>query len=411
MQLRDIDLHYGGKEPLTLAFDGDRFRSFHGGPAGLADLGAAVCSALTNPNDFPPLSAICIPDDRVTIVLDRDLPGAGAIAKEVTNEFAAAGVTPEQLTILQPAPTPGRLLPDPRGELAEPIRSAITWKVHDASDVDNVGYLASSVSGERIYLARELLDADLVLPIYAAGFDSVLGYRSPGNLMYPGLSNAAAIEKYRGEGHRELRPEDDRPLRQLGEEICWMLGTQFAVGVAAGGASESAAAVFGGQWEAVQREARRFVDHAWKVSLSHRAETVVLSVSGPAETVGWEEIGAALAVARDLVIRDGRIIVLSSVQAPLGPGLEMLRASRSAKTALQLLRKESPPDLVPATQIAAAADWANVSLLSRLEESLVEELLLAPLSSAVEAERLIALTDDVVLINRGDQVHGEIVAD
>jgi hypothetical protein len=145
------------------------------------------------------------------------------------------------------------------------------------------------------------------------------------------------------------------------------------------------------------------------VSLPQRAETVVVSVPATSHTVGWDDIGNALSVARELVVREGRIILLSSINAPLGPGLELLRSSRSAKTALQQLRKACPDDLVAATQIASAVEWANVSLLSGLEESVVEELLMSPLSAPIEAERLIALTDDVVLINAAEQARGEIL--
>ncbi len=409
MQLSDIEFHYGGSQPLVLSFDADRFRSFHPGPAALDDFRSAARSALIEPHDFPPLSAVCIPDDRVAIVLDRSLPQAPTLLAEVVSALTSAGLPPEHLTVLQAAPPPGQTPADPRAEMPDDQRAAVAWKVHQPADADQAGYLASSVSGERIYLARELLDADVVLPIFTAGFDSVLGYRNSGNLIYPVLSNPAAQEKFRGEGHRELLPDDDRPLRQLGEEICWLLGIQFSVAVVPGRASGSAAAIFGGQWEAVQRDARRFINHAWTVSLPQRAETVVVSVSGAAEVAGWEDVGNALSVARDLVTREGRIIVLSSIDAPLGPGLELLRSSRSAKAALQQLRKTSPDDLVAATQVASAVEWANVSLLSRLDDAIVEELLMSPLNAPIEAERLIALTDDVVLINAAERVRGEIL--
>jgi hypothetical protein len=319
MQLSNIELHYGGQQPLSLPFDADRFRSFHPGPAALADFRGSVRAALVEPRDFPPLSATCIPDDRIVIVLDQSLPQAAVILSEVVKAFSVAGVPAEQLTVLEPALSSGRSPADPRSELPEAQREAVTWTVHQPDEADQSGYLASSVAGERIYLARELLDADVVLPIYTAGFDSVLGYRNTGNLMYPRLSNTATREKFRGEGHRELLPDDDRPLRQLGEEICWLLGIQFAVAVVPGRTSGSAAAIYGGQWEAVQRESRQFVNHAWTVSLPQRAETVVVSVPATSHTVGWDDIGNALSVARELVVREGRIILLSSINAALQP--------------------------------------------------------------------------------------------
>ncbi len=411
MQLPEIEFHYGAAQPLCLPFDADRFRSFHAGPSALADVGAAARTALTDPCDFPPLTSMCVPGDQLILVLDRNLPHAAAIVAEVVPLACEAGVDPARLTLLQPAHWHSRTLADPRSELSASLRQTVQWKIHDPTEKDGTGYLATSVGGERIYLSRTVLDADLVVPLFAAGFDSVVGYRNPGCLLYPGLSSVEAFTKSLGEGHRELRPEDDRPLRQLGEEICWLLGIQFAIGAAPSRRPGGVSAVWAGQWEAVQRQSRQFVDRAWKVSLDQRVETVVLSVSGPAETVGWEEIGAALDAAQHLVMRDGRIVILSSLQAAPGPGMDIVRSSRSPKAALQRLRQESPPDLVSSAQLASAAAWARVSLLSRLETSLVDDLLLTPLTSPAEAERLIALCDDVVLIDGGEHVCGEIVAE
>jgi hypothetical protein len=322
-----------------------------------------------------------------------------------------AGVEPDQLTILQPGCSSSKRTLDSKAELTDPWRDAIAWKIHDPGHSDNTGYLATSVSGERIYLARDLLDADVVLPLFRAGFDSIAGYRSPGGLLYPWLSNADAFQKTLGEGHPELRPDSDRPLRQLEDEICWLLGIQFSVGVVPSRIPGQAAAIFGGQFEAVQRQTQKLLNHSWSLQLDRRAETVVLSVAEHGDRVGWEEIGAALAVAQNLVVRDGRIIVLSSLTVEPGPGLDLLRSSRSPKAALQRMRKEMPPDLLSCTQIASAAAWANVSLLSRLDAALVEDLQLTPLSAPQEAERLIGLSEDVVLIDGAEHVWGEIAAD
>lgn len=407
----ELQLNFGAAEPLRLPFDGDRFRSFHAGPAPLSDVSQAALTALTQPVDFPPLAAMCVPGDRVVIVLDRLLPSVDIILEHVLRLLQTAGVEADHLTFLQPARLPSWLPPDLKAAVPNPWRDAVTWKIHDPTHADHTGYLATSVSGERIYLARDLLDADVVVPLFRAGFDTIAGYRSPGGLLYPWLSHAEAFQKTLGEGHPELRPDSDRPLRQLEDEICWLLGVQFSVGVVPSRTPGQAAAIFGGQFEAVQRQAQKLLSLAWSLQLDRRAETVVLSVAEPGDHVGWEEIGAALAVAQNLVVRDGRIIILSSLAADAGPGLDMLRSSRSPKAALQRMRKEMPPDLLSSTQIASAAAWAHVSLLSRLDSELIEELHLTPLSAPTEAERLIAASEDVVLIDGAEHVWGEIAAE
>lgn len=411
MQLPEIQLHYGSAQPLRLPFDGDRFRSFHGGPSALADRRAAVRDALSQSEDFPPLSALCVPGDRAVVVLDRTLPCPEAVLTEVVSTCCASGVEPQDLTILQPANWRGRTPTDPRLHLPQEFRSRVRWKIHDPTRADSTGYLANSVAGERIYLARELLDADLVIPLFAAGFDSVLGYRSPGNLLFPGLSTVEAFTRSHGEGHCELRPEDERPLRQLGEDVCWLLGIQYAIGVSPGCGADSMSAIWAGRLETVQRDARQFVSRAWRVQLERRAETVVAAVSKTSGCVDWDDLGAALAAAQHLVVRGGRILILSSLEAAPGPGADIVRSSRSPKAALQRLRKESPPDLVSSVQWASAAEFAQVYLLSRLDAALVEDLLVTPVESPKEAERWIAAAEDVVLIDGGEHVWGEIVSE
>lgn len=409
MPASPLELNFGQPDPWRFEFDGDRFRSFHSGPAPLADPASAVAAALSQPLDFPPLTSMCVPGDRVVLVVDHQLSAASFVLKEVIQRVLAAGADPSLLTLMQPVGPACRPTGELQRELPAETASQVTWKPHSPDITEQLGYLASSGSGDRIYLSRELLDADLVIPIFSGEFDAMTGYRSAGGLIYPGLSNREALAKLRGEGHRELRPENDRPLRQLGEEICWLLGIQFAVGIVPSRLPGQAAAILAGQWESVQRNVQQWLDRAWTVQLNQRAETVVLAIGAAEGRVSWNEVGKALALGQNLVVRDGRIIVLSSLAELPGPGLEILRSSRSAKAALQTLRQEAPEDFESSIQVASAAAWANVSLLSRLEASQVEDLQLTPLSSLSEAERLIGLCEDVVLIDGSEHTWGEIV--
>ena len=71
------------------------------------------------------------------------------------------------------------------------------------------------------------------LPIGTTAFDPLLGYRGTHSVVYPGLSTVDALARTVGQGHRELAPRDSRPLRQLVDEIAWLMGIQFVVQVVA----------------------------------------------------------------------------------------------------------------------------------------------------------------------------------
>ena len=70
-------------------------------------------------------------------------------------------------------------------------------------------------------------------------------------------------------------------------------------------------------------------------------------------------------------------------------GLELIRSSENVRDAIRPLRKQAPPDLVCATQLASAADWARIYLLSGLADDVVDELFLTPVSNETEVRRLL----------------------
>src|SRR5437660_369348 len=104
----------------------------------------------------------------------------------------------------------GVALSDPRSLLPEGPRQEIQWTRNDPTDQKRQAYLAATARGERIYLARELVDADVVISVGMIAYDSLLGYRGTNSVFYPGLSNVEAVSRARGEGHSELGPDDER---------------------------------------------------------------------------------------------------------------------------------------------------------------------------------------------------------
>lgn len=388
--------------------EGQLLQSYAGPPA-LVDVAGAVAEALEHPLDFPAFKQALVPGDRVTLILDRNTPSAADVIAGLWRECQLAGVAPQDVTVIQPAALAGTRPGDPRRLLPAAVRDSVVWKIHDPTDAKAIGYLASSADGERIYLAREILDADFVLPIARLGFDSVQGRRSAMHALYPGLSNIEAFTKSLGQGHSELGPDDERPFGQRVQEIGWLLGLQFAMQVMPSSGQGGAARVLGGNPDSIAQRGRTLLDESWRIQVDQRGETALVSIAtGPDETTSWEQLGDALDAASRLVIREGRIIVLSDLAADPGPGMEMLRSSRSAKAALQPIRKESPPDLVAASQIAAAADWASVYLVSRLPAQLVEESFMTPLDNDREVTRLLATCDGCIVVAGAQHAYPEV---
>ncbi|MCA9077071.1 MAG: DUF2088 domain-containing protein [Planctomycetaceae bacterium] len=405
----DICVPYGLNRSQQLQIDEERVRVRHHAPAAVDSLETSVRDQLTSPIDFPALSRAILPDDQIVIALDNDTPCAATLVKGVWDVMQARGVAPQNVTILRPSSGQLHRATDPRCELPEEIRDRITLAFHDPADEKHRAYLATTTNGERVYLARQLVEADFVLPVGAMTYDPVLGFRGTSSVLFPGLSTIDAIRKSQGQGHIELGPSDVRSLRQTIDEVGWLLGVQFTLQVIPAG-RDRVSAVMAGAMESLFKRGQEQLSHNWHVDVDDHLDLVIVAVDAEAGNQGWSSVASALASARRLVKREGRILVLSDLADDLTAGLEMLRDSRTPRDALKPLRKAAPDDLVTATQVAQAVDRANVYLMSRLEDDLVEDLFMTPVGSDAEVARLIESCDSCAIIESAQYTYGAVQA-
>jgi len=408
METVELELPFGRDGVLATCVPRSLLAAYYRGPAALGDLSSSLARALSAPLEFPALRQAVLADDHVVLALDRDTPQAAELICGVWDVLGAQGLQPDRILILQPAALTRHPQPDPRRLLPEAVRDRIGWIRHDATGDDrHFAYLAATTSGERVYLAREAVDADLLLTIGPICFDSVLGHRGTSSVLYPGLSKSEAISRAHGQGHDELGPADQRGIRQTIDEVGWLLGVQFALQVIPGVAGEVADVLAGAQ-DAVLERGKTRLDELWRVTLDERVDFVVVAVEADEAGHSWAQLGAALDTARRLVERDGRILVLSQLREELTPGLELLQNSRTPRDALLPLRTSAPEDLVTATQFARAADWAKLYLLSNLDDAVVEDLFAFPLNSVEEARRLIESADRMAVIASAQHVYADV---
>ena len=241
------------------------------------------------------------------------------------------------------------------------------------------------------------------------GYDGLIGYRGTNSVFYPGLSNAEAVRRAHGQGHSELSPGDSRPLRQLMDEVGWLLGTQYSLQVvpsAAGGVRN----VLGGSTDSVLRRGEQLMDEHWLIHLERRPDIVVAAVDCDAAGHGWEQIATALETARRLVVRGGRILILSELEAEPGLAMQLLSRQQSPQEAIKPLKSFAAPDAPQALRLAYAANWADVFLVSRLASSVVEELFLIPVENQRQAQKVLAGEGTCVFLRSAQSAFGRIGA-
>ena len=355
-----------------------------------------LTDALQQPLGLPRLGNCIVPDDRVVLVVDPRTPMLAHVIAQVVEEMTStAGAV--RLVLLLPAETVEGTWKGLLDQLPVHVQSQLEVCIHDPEDETQRRYLASSAGGERIYLNHFLTDADLIVTIGTVAFDSLLGYRGTCSAMYPALSDRETIDRMRRQGHAELTPDEKRPLRDLANEIGWLLGTQFTVQVLANSDGRITFAACGLSDE-VFPATREELNRRWRATMEEPVDLAVISVATSLPEMGWKELGTALQTAVRLVEPDGRIVVIADVPPPTTPGLEMLMRCQDPEDLIKPLRVDSVVDSVETLNLIEALSHARICLRSNLNEDVVDELGMIPVGSDRELQRLIDSAQHTIIL-------------
>ncbi len=402
-----VELNYGYTGEFQCEIPAERLIWYQQAPAPLEDVPLKTQQVLNNPLELPPLDLALIPGDKITIIVDHETPVVDEIINSVWDFFSDCGIEATDVTILQAQSGTLDLQQKLMNIVNPELKQDAQWVIHDPESKEALGYLGTSASGERVYLSKHLLEADFILPIERVSYDPLIGYAGGGSLLYPEFSSQEAILKSRGQSHRELTPAESRPLRQLIDEVGWMLGLQYSLQVIPAAGQGASEILFGGI-EATFRKGKELLDQFWKLEPSYKSEVVVIAVEcGPAGHA-WTQLGRVLETARNLVSQDGRIILLTEIDEPFGEGMQILSGCLEPLDAIKPLRDRQSNDLVTATQMALAGDWARICLLSKANTDDVEDLFIIPLEDKAEVQRLLQTDETVAIIASAQYVYGQL---
>jgi hypothetical protein len=387
------------EERLELEVADDRVVASFRGPSGIPepDRTAAIVDALERPRDFPSVSMMFVPGDRIAIALDGGLPNASnALAALLPIVREAVGETGE-ITIVA--------TPEGGSSLSSEAPCGIPLVVHDPSDRNQLAYLATTKAGRRIYLNRHLTDADVVISVGELRFDPILGRRGPWTVLFPDLSD---LETWRELGASPSDSSAD-PMARIDEsfEASWLLGSQFSLGFTPG--RSGFAEVVAGLSTSVRDQGGKLLERDWEFRAETRAELVVAGVGRPGIRTGLDELVAGISAAAELVQHGGKIAVLSRAEGAVGPALGRLIEAGEPRLGAKALRShERDEDYSIAVRLNQALAWADVYLLSALDPQVVEDLSMIPLTRAGEAARLVAGSRSCTLLSQAELVRAGV---
>lgn len=358
----------------------------------------ALADALLTPLGLPQLCQCSVPGDRIVIAVDPNTPQVAATINTVWEELHGSDLTELNITVLLPSDATGNEWKQLIEELPVHVRNQAAIHIHDPVDESKRHYLASSAGGERIYLSQHLVDADLIITVGTIAFDPLLGYRGTNSAIFPALSDTDTIKKFHGTGHSELTPDDKRPVRELMEEVGWLLGTQFAVQVIPDSQGVIAFA-FCGLPDQVMEAGKTCLSEHWTVCLEDSLELAVISVSPSMPQFGWKQLGTALEAVTRVVEDDGRIVVVADLPAPDSPAFQMLRRCSEPADLVKPLNLEPTHDAVEIIQLIKALGRFRVYVMSGLPADVVEDMGMLAVANEAELQRIVSSSERSAVIH------------
>ena len=360
-----------------------------------------ITEALESAIDYPALRRTVVPGDRVAIAVGRDVPEAARLVAEVVSVLGESGVGSDLVTILG--------APEISEVTARELSQVAAFRRHDPGDRETIAYLANSAGERRIYLGRELVDADFVVTIGTIGFDPYLGYRGPWSALFPEASDKETRSAFQAKLLEETpEPNAPGPLLKESLEVSWLLGSQFQVGVVPG--TRGIAAVLGGLGANFERRCFAEAERVWGFYAESRAEMVIAGVGGPGDATGIEDVARGLTAACRVVQHGGKVVLLSAAEGKLGRSTRrLIEAEASGRRASPLRGLESEPDFAIASMIAASTAWADVYILSRLSPDDLEGLGMIPLEKSREAARLASLSRSCLVFSHAERVGTKVI--
>jgi nickel-dependent lactate racemase len=361
--------------------------------APIVDTAAAVFRALDEPLHFPPLSQGVVPGDRLAIAVDESVPCLAGIVRGTIDAAIVAGIEPDAISVVA---TDGATLDAVRAELKHGASDGIQFVIHDPADEANLCFAGTIVKGERLRVNRAIFEADIVLPIGCARL-SENGDGGIFNSLYPRFSDAETIGRFRMPAHLETAKGQAAARRRI-EEAGWVLGVPMVIEVVPGGEG-SVAEVAVGEARAVAEYCERKCRQRWSFQAGQRASLVIATVTGSPAEQNWGNIGRALAAAERVVEVGGAIVICSDLEAPLGPTLGHLVGNSDWESYERGARSDKEVDSWPAWQLVRALQRGPVYFLSQLEEELVEEMGLAPLTDFDQLARLASRHESCIVLD------------
>lgn len=380
-------------ETLVLELDPGTLATECRGPDGVTGEQAVdlVTRALQSAGHVPPLAAHVVPGDQVVLAVSGDIPQVATVRQAVMNCLEQAGVAGDAVTIVRADPLDGT-----GTQSTEPGTSSF-----DPGTESSTAYLAADMDARPLYMSRKLVDADVVVAAGRFGWDASLAGRALDGELWPAFGrreNREALTRAMLEHGRKALVD----WRSAQHDMTWQLGVMTSLRLVAGRGGSLHAACFGLPEEAA-RDARDAAA-GWRPRVDDPADVAIATLAAPGTRM--RDVIRATAAAARVTQPDATVAVVGDLAE--APGIVMTRWRQGVplEPLLREAAESSDPAIVSdalATRLLARAlGERRLVILSRLDESVMDELGFGHAANIEVIERIANRAEHVVVLHEAD---------
>ena len=349
----------------------------------------AVKYALENPIGAPKLGELVKPGQKIVIItsdISRPLPSYDVVPS-VLDELYAAGCAKEDITVVFGL---GSHRPHTEEEKIHLVGERVYNEVKCVdSDVNDCVHMGDTAAGTPVDITRVVAEADFRICLGNVEFHYFAGYSGGAKAIMPGVSTPSAIQA----NHRMMVSNDacagkieGNPIRQDIEEAGRICGIHYIVNAVLDEHKKIVYCVAGDSVKA-HRVACSYLDKMYRKDIPEKADIVIVSQGGAPKDANLYQTQKALDNAKHAVKDGGTIIVVGACNEGLGSAKfeEWLTKSETSHEMVVRIGKDFQLGGHKAAAIAMILEYANIDLVSEMDDDFVRSIFMNPQPSAQKA--------------------------
>lgn len=341
-----------------------------------------VRNALDNPIGTDKLSNIVNKGDKIAILtsdITRPMP-TSRVLPFILDELYSSGIDSGDITLVFACGS-HRHHTDEEKRLLAGERAFEEIKCVDANPNDVVSF-GKTKNGTPVDITRVVAESDKIICLGNIEFHYFAGYSGGAKALMPGCSTPDAITV----NHSLMTDSrciagniDDNPLRLDLEEAAAMIGIDFILNVVLD-EEKNIVGAFAGDYIKAHREGCKLLDTMYKIDIPAKSDVVIVANSGAPKDATLYQTQKALDNARHAVKEGGTIILVGECGEGMGSKVfeEWMRWAQKPHDLINRLESEFKLGGHKATAIATILEFADICLISELDDSTVRDCFMTP---------------------------------